>query len=131
MGSTSHPIRTSTSRLRGIRRHGSQVHDPSSKAAITNLENISCEYMSVTAACLAYNLANFLRRLALPRDVKHWTLTTLREKLIKIGAKVTWHARYITFQLVEVAVPRRLFAAILDRISRLAIPPPGVERHPG
>ena len=75
---------------------------------------------------LAYNLSNFLRRLALPHDVKHWSLTTLREKLVKIGAKVTRHAKYVTFQLAEVAVPRRLFAAILDRIARLAIPPPRV-----
>jgi hypothetical protein len=75
---------------------------------------------------LAYNLANFLRRLALPQDVEHWSLTTLREKLVKIGAKVTRHAKYVTFQLAEVAVPRRLFAAILDRIARLAIPPPRV-----
>ena len=37
---------------------------------------------------LAYNLGNFLRQLALPREVRHWSLTTLREKLIKIGAKV-------------------------------------------
>ena len=50
---------------------------------------------------LAYNLGNFLRRLALPRSVQHWTLTTLREKLIKIGAKVVRHARYVTFQLAE------------------------------
>ena len=42
---------------------------------------------------LAYHLANFLRRLALPRDVKHWSLTTLGEKLVKIGAKVTRHAK--------------------------------------
>ena len=75
---------------------------------------------------LAHNLSNFLRRLALPRDVEHWSLTTLREKLVKIGAKVTRHAKYVTFQLAEVAVPRRLFAAILDRIVRLAIPPPRV-----
>ena len=73
---------------------------------------------------LAYNLANFLRRLALPRDVKHWSLTTLREKLVKIGAKVTRHSRYVMFQLAEVAVTRNLFVAILDRITRLAIPPP-------
>ena len=73
---------------------------------------------------LAYNLANFLRRLALPGDVQHWSLTTLREKLVKIGAKVARHAKYVTFQLAEVAVPRRLFAVILDRIARLAIPPP-------
>ncbi len=76
---------------------------------------------------LAYNLANFLRRLALPRDVKHWSLTTLREKLVKIGAKVTHHLKYVTFQLAEVAVTRKLFATILDRIERLALPPPIVD----
>ncbi|MCH7751159.1 MAG: IS1380 family transposase [Planctomycetes bacterium] len=73
---------------------------------------------------LAYNLGNFLRRLALPKPVRHWSLTTLREKLIKIGAKVTRHSKYVTFQLAEVAVTRNLFAAILDRIARLALPPP-------
>jgi len=72
---------------------------------------------------LAYNLANFLRRLALPRSVKHWSLTTLREKLVKIGAKVVRHSRYVIFQLAEVAVPRELFAAILARIQRLAPAP--------
>jgi hypothetical protein len=75
---------------------------------------------------LAYNLANFLRRLAVPKSVSHWTLTTLREKLIKIGAKVTRHSKYVTFQLAEVAVPRALFATILERIKRLAMPPPSV-----
>jgi hypothetical protein len=68
---------------------------------------------------LAYNLANFLRQLVLPKPIKGWTLTTLREKLIKIGAKVVTHAQYITFQLADVAVPRQLFAAILERIGRL------------
>ncbi len=38
-----------------------------------------------------YNLANFMRTLALPAEVEHWSLTTLREKLIKIGAKVVRH----------------------------------------
>ncbi len=68
---------------------------------------------------LAYNLGNFLRRLALPRSVKHWSLTTLREKLIKIGAKVVTHSRYVIFQMAEVAVPQWLFRAILERIWRL------------
>ena len=76
---------------------------------------------------LAYNLGNFLRRLALPKSVQHWSLTTLREKLVKIGAKVTRHSKYVFFHLAEVAVPRNLFAAILDRIARLALPPPLVE----
>ena len=72
---------------------------------------------------LAYNLGNFLRRLALPCSVKHWTLPTLREKLIKIGAKVVRHAKYVTFQMAEVAVPRWLYRAILQRIRRLAETP--------
>ena len=41
---------------------------------------------------LTYNLGNLLRRLALPRKVSHWSLTTLREKLVKIGAKVASHS---------------------------------------
>ena len=55
---------------------------------------------------LAYNLGNFMRMLALPKEVEHWSLTTLREKLVKIGAKVVRHGRYIAFQMAEVAVPR-------------------------
>jgi hypothetical protein len=77
---------------------------------------------------LAYNLGNFLRWLALPRSVRHWSLTTLREKLIKIGAKVVRHAKYVTLQLAELAVPRELFAAILDRIQRFGVPLPLVQR---
>jgi hypothetical protein len=73
---------------------------------------------------LAYNLGNFLRRLALPQSVKHWSLTTLREKLVKIGAKVVAHSRYVTFQMAEVAIPKRLFRTILRRISRLGPPTP-------
>ena len=68
---------------------------------------------------LAYNLANFMRTLALPMEVEHWSLTTLREKLVKIGAKVVRHGRYVTFQLAEVAVPRSLFEKILSLIDDL------------
>ena len=68
---------------------------------------------------LAYNLANFMRTLALPKEVEYWSLTTLREKLVKIGAKVVSHGRYVTFQLAEVAVPRELFRKILSLINDL------------
>ena len=68
---------------------------------------------------LAYNLANVLRQLALPRSIRRWNLTTLREKLVKIGAKVVTHAKYVVFQLAEVALPRQLFAALLERIGQL------------
>jgi hypothetical protein len=72
---------------------------------------------------LAYNLANFLRSLLLPKEVAQWSLTTLREKLVKIGARIVRHGRYVIFQLAEVAVPRTLFAEILRRIDRLRGPP--------
>jgi hypothetical protein len=68
---------------------------------------------------LAYNLGNFMRTLALPDAVDQWSLTSLREKLIKIGAKIVRHGRYVTFQMAEVAIPRDLFADILRRIDRL------------
>jgi hypothetical protein len=68
---------------------------------------------------LAYNLANFMRTLALPKEVAHWSMTTLREKLVKIGAKVVSHGRYVTFQLAEVAVSRDLFRKILRLIDDL------------
>jgi hypothetical protein len=68
---------------------------------------------------LAYNLGNFLRRLALPKSVKQWSLRTLRDKLVKIGAKVISHSRYVIFQMAEVAVPQTLFREIPDRIRRL------------
>ena len=74
---------------------------------------------------LAYNLANFMRTLALPKEVEHWSLTTLREKLVKIGAKVVRHGRYVTFQLAEVAVPRSLFQkilALIDDLRRRPVP---------
>ncbi len=52
-------------------------------------------------------------------EIEHWSLTTLREKLIKIGAKMVSHGRYVMFQLAEVAVPRSLFRKILSLIDDL------------
>ncbi len=57
--------------------------------------------------------------LALPQEVEHWSLTTLRNNLIKIGVKVVRHGRYVAFQLAEVAISRALFAEILRLIDRL------------
>ena len=89
---------------------------------------LSCRTFAANAVrlqlhALAYNLGNFMRTLAMPKTVETWSLTSLREKLIKIGAKVVSHGRYVTFQLAEVAVPRRLFAEILSLIARLRAPP--------
>jgi Transposase DDE domain group 1 len=89
---------------------------------------LSCRSFAANAVrlqlhALAYNLANFLRTLATPEPIKVWSLTSLREKLIKIGAKVVSHGRYVAFQMAEVAIPKNLFADILRLIAQLRPPP--------
>jgi hypothetical protein len=88
---------------------------------------LSCRSFAANAVrlqlhALAYNLGNFLRTLAMPEPIKHWSLTSLKEKLIKIGAKVVSHGRYVAFQMAEVAIPKNLFADILRMIAGLRPP---------
>lgn len=85
---------------------------------------LSCHSFKANAVrlqlhALAYNLANFLRTLALPAEVAQWSMTTLRDRLVKIGAKIVRHGRSITFQMAEVMVPRILFQRILAAITEL------------
>src|SRR5271167_3410767 len=85
---------------------------------------LSCRSFAANAVrlqlhALAYNLGNFMRTLAMPKAAEPWSLTSLREKLIKIGAKVVSHGRYVIFQLAEVAVSRQMFQDILSLIARL------------
>jgi hypothetical protein len=68
---------------------------------------------------VAYNLGNFLRILAASEPIKDWALTSLKEKLIKIGAKIVSHGRYVAFQMAEVAIPRQMFQEILRLIAEL------------
>jgi hypothetical protein len=89
---------------------------------------LSCRSFAANAVrlqlhALAYNLGNFMRTLAMPKTAEPWSLTSLREKLIKIGAKVVSHGRYVTFQMAEVAVPQKMFAEILSLIAGLRAPP--------
>jgi len=88
---------------------------------------LSCRSFAANAVrlqlhALAYNLGNFLRTLATPELIKDWSLTSLKEKLIQIGAKVVSHGRYVAFQMAEVAVPKVLFAEVL-RLAELRPPP--------
>jgi hypothetical protein len=89
---------------------------------------LSCRTIAANAVrlqlhVLAYNLGNFMRTLPMPKAAEPWSLTSLREKLIKIGAKVVSHGPYVTFQLAEVAVSRQMFADILSLVARLRSPP--------
>jgi hypothetical protein len=72
---------------------------------------------------LAYNLGNCMRRLVLPEDMKHWTLTSLQTRLIKMGGRLVRHARRLVFQLAEVLVTREMLTGILERISGLRLAP--------
>jgi hypothetical protein len=90
---------------------------------------LSCRTFAANAVrlqlhTLAYNLGNFLRTLATPEPIKDWSLTSLKEKLIKIGARVVSHGRYVAFQMAEVAIPRRMFQEILRLIAGLRPRPP-------
>ena len=85
---------------------------------------LSCRRFAANAVrlelhALAYNLANFLRTLALPEEAKHWSMTTLRDRLVKIGARIVRHGRSISFQMAEVTVPRALFQQILAAVAAL------------
>ena len=72
---------------------------------------------------LAYNPANFLRTLATPSEIETWSLTSLRERLIKTGTRLVRHGRYAIFQMAEAALPRQVFAGILGLINGLRDPP--------
>jgi hypothetical protein len=98
------------------------------KSAVT-WTRLSCQSFKANAVrlqlhALAYNLANFLRTLTLPAEIAQWSMTTLRERLVKIGAKIVRHGRSITFQMAEVMVSRGLFQQILDAIAALRPLPP-------
>ena len=85
---------------------------------------LSCLTMAANAVrlqlhALAYNMAKFLRTLALPAEMATLSLTSLREKVVKIGSEVIVNARYTVFQMAEVAVPRDLFRRMLDMIHDL------------
>jgi hypothetical protein len=71
---------------------------------------------------LAYNLGNLWRRLALPRRIENWSLTSLQQRLVKTGGRLVKHARYYWLLLAEGHLTRRRFGAMLGRISLLPIP---------
>ncbi len=79
-------------------------------------------FLALSGRCTVTSLTtahSHKRKLVRPEDAERWSITTLREKPIKIGAKLVRHGRYVTFQLAEVAVPRNLFREILRLIDDL------------
>ena len=71
---------------------------------------------------LAYNLGNLWRRLALPRPIEKYSLTSLQQRLVKTGGRLVKHARYYWLLLAEGHLNRRRFGAMLGRIALLPVP---------
>jgi len=72
--------------------------------------------------CLrAYNLANLWRRLALPKRIETWSLTSLQQRLVKTGGRLVKHARYYWLLLAESHLTRRLFGSMVGRIAALPL----------
>jgi hypothetical protein len=70
---------------------------------------------------IAYNLGNLWRRLAHPRKIDHWSLTSLQQRLVKTGGRLVKHARYYWLQLAEGYLTRQLFASLAHRIAALPV----------
>jgi Transposase DDE domain group 1 len=71
---------------------------------------------------IAYNLGNLWRRLALPKKIENWSLTSLQQRLVKTGGRLVKHARYYWLLLAESHLTRRLFASMLRRVEGLPLP---------
>jgi hypothetical protein len=71
---------------------------------------------------IAYNLGNLWRRLALPREIGNWSLTSLQQRLVKTGGRLIIHARYYWLLLAESHLTRRLFGGMLGKVAALASP---------
>jgi hypothetical protein len=93
--------------------------------AATHWTRLSCHRfraneVRLLLGVIAYNLGNLLRRLALPRTIQSWSLTSLQQRRLKTGGRLIRHGRYFTLQLAERYLTRPLFRQIVTRIERLA-----------
>ena len=70
---------------------------------------------------IAYNLGNLWRRLALPKGVEKWSLTSLQQRLVNTGGRLVKHARYYWLLLAESHLTRRLFGSMLRRMEGLPL----------
>jgi Transposase DDE domain group 1 len=70
----------------------------------------------------AYNLGNLWRRLALPKRIENWSLTSLQQRLVKTGGRLVKHARYYWLLLAEGHLNRRRFGVMLRSIAMLPVP---------
>lgn len=70
---------------------------------------------------LAYNFNNWFRRLCMSKDIKSFRMETIRNKVIKVAAKVVHHARKITFKLCSSYPYKDFFNSIIERLKQLPL----------
>jgi hypothetical protein len=80
---------------------------------------VSCIYFQADAAFAMPEVYAFVEAERIKHAIRVLSLTSLKDKLIKIGAKVVSHGRYVTFQIAEVAIARQMFQEILRLIAEL------------
>jgi hypothetical protein len=85
----------------------------------TMLPPLRANEVRLWLSVIAYNLGNLWRRLALPTPIGKWSLTSLQQRLVKIGGRLIQHARYYWLLLAESHLTRRLFADMLGKIAAL------------
>ena len=83
------------------------------------LPSISLQPGAVALNLLAYNLGNLWRRLALPKRIENWSLTSLQQRLVKTGGRLMKHARYYWLMLTEGHLNRRRFGVMPGCMARL------------
>jgi hypothetical protein len=98
------------------------VGRPSHKLARLSCHRFRANEVRLALSVIAYNLGNLWRRLALPRRIDTWSLTSLQQRLVKTGGRLVKHARYYWLLLAEGHLTRRLFGALLQRLTALSVP---------
>ncbi len=102
------------------------VQDKEGKQAVA-MTRLSCHRFRANEARLwlsliAYNLGNLWRRLALPKVIANWSLTSLQQRVVKTGGRLIKHARYYWLLLAESHLTRRLFDGMLGKVAALPSP---------
>jgi hypothetical protein len=100
------------------------IKEAKQAAAMTRLSchRFRANEVRIWLSVIAYNLGNLWRRLALPKAVGNWSLTSLQQRLVKTGGRLIKHARYYWLLLAESHLTRQIFGDMLRKIAALPAP---------
>lgn len=70
---------------------------------------------------LSYNIIQMMKILVFPKEMKNWTIGTIRTRLIKISAKIVSHAGKLTIKLDETSVYLREFFKVAHSLTTFSL----------